>query len=63
MNRVFQRRRQVLKAGLGGLAAAIPIWGRAARDPGEGLLGFDAISVSVADAVSVPPGSGARMAA
>jgi hypothetical protein len=44
MNRVFQRRRQVLKAGLGGLAAAIPIWGRAARDPGEGLLGFDAIS-------------------
>ena len=61
MNRIFHRRRQVLKAGLGGLAAAMPLWGCATRGAAERLIGFDSIPISTADAVSVPPGYRAQV--
>jgi uncharacterized protein len=61
MNRVFHRRRQVLKAGLAGLAASMPVWGCATRRPPEHLVGFQHVPVSTADAVTVPPGYRAQV--
>ena len=57
MNRIFKRRRQLLKAGLGGFALALPVWGCATRQSASApLIGFSGIPVSSADAVTVPPG-------
>ena len=62
MNRVFHKRRQVLKAGLAGLAAAVPVWGRAAAgEAGESVISFEPIPVSTADAVTVPQGYRAQV--
>jgi uncharacterized protein len=62
MNKMLTGRRQVLKAGLAGLAAAMPLWGCATRSAASApLLGFDAIPVSAADAITVPAGYRAQV--
>jgi uncharacterized protein len=62
MNKMLTGRRQVLKAGLAGLATAMPLWGCATRSPASApLLGFNAIPVSTADAITVPAGYRAQV--
>ena len=57
MTRHFYRRRQVLKAGLAGMVGALPMWGCATGGGASPkLLGFDAVPISTADNVAVPPG-------
>jgi secreted PhoX family phosphatase len=54
---VHSGRRQVLKAGVAGMLAALGLPGCATRSgAGEPLLGFSAVPVSTADGVRVPPG-------
>jgi len=62
MTTPFRGRRRVLKAGLAGLATAIPVWGCATRSQDSTpLLGFAAVPVSTGDAVNVPPGYRAQV--
>ena len=62
MKKHLLERRQLLKAGVAGLAAALPGWGCAIRatEP-EKLLGFAAVPVSTADNIVVPPGYRAQV--
>ncbi len=62
MEEAIQGRRRVLKAGLAGFVAAVPVWGCATRGAGgAALIGFSPIPVSTADAVAVPPGYRAQV--
>jgi secreted PhoX family phosphatase len=62
MKRMLLGRRRLLKAGLAGLATALPVWGCATRgEASRPLLGFTSVSVSTADAIAVPPGYRAQV--
>ena len=57
MKNVFEGRRQLLKAGLGGFALALPVWGCATRQPASApLMGFRARPASTANTLVVPQG-------
>jgi secreted PhoX family phosphatase len=56
MKKMFHGRRRLLKAGLAAFVTAMPVWGCAARGTSAPLLGFNAVPVSAADSVTVPPG-------
>lgn len=57
MNNVFENHRRVLKAGVAGMVAAMPLWGCATGGRASGpLLGFTPVPVSTGDNVTVPPG-------
>ena len=62
MKKRFTERRQLLKAGVAGFAAALPGWGCAIRaTESDKLLGFGALPVSTADRIVVPPGYRAQV--
>jgi len=55
-------RRRVLKAGLAGVIAALPVAGCGTRGAGqEPLIGFQAVPASTADRLTVLPGYRARV--
>lgn len=57
-----RQRRRILKAGLAGVVASLPACGSSGARPTDGpLLGFQAVPVSTADEVRVPPGYRAQV--